>query len=173
MTSNLAPLLQLALASALALGTAAGHAESNAAFGSGGASASVRIRLVVEPMLRLLENRQSAWAINPDNGNAVAQQKIVIASNLRDGFCVDLSQGTADTHTDTDANTIASSNGPAWQITPLQASGAHILPTTSGYQVCGSRPGLYTLVLQHELSRAQALQASAAAGWIQTQLSSI
>ena len=166
MTSKLAPLLQLALASALALGTAAGHAESNAAFGSGGASASVRIRLVVEPMLRLLENRQSAWAINPDNGNAVAQQKIVIASNLRDGFCVDLSQGTA-------SNNNSSTSNPAWQITPLQASGAQILPTTSGYQVCGSRPGLYTLVLQHELRRAQDLQASAAAGWIHTQLSSI
>ena len=167
MNTNLRPLLRVALTSAVLLAATPSHAESVATLGAdsgggGSASASVRIRLVVVPVLRLLENKQASWSETPDNSNKlVSQQKLVVMSNLPQGFCVALRQTNAQGH--------------RWQLRALQTDGAQLAPTADGYKLCGTRPGRYNLVVEHELERdTSALQTASAPIWpVQTELTSL
>ena len=142
------PALALAAAAAsLALAPALVRAESALSVSGGGAasagsqphasaSASVHFRIVVPPVMRVLENSHPSQLETQANGEASGLQRLVVVSNMKNGFCVALRRHTA----------------PAglWQLDLAgDPSEAQLTPTADGYRLCTRRPGRYSLMLQH------------------------
>ena len=140
------PALALAAAAiTLALSPALVRAESALSVNGGGAasagnngsaSAAVHFRIVVPPVMRVLENSHPSQLQTQANGEASGFQRLVVVSNMKNGFCVALRRP-------------ATSAGPSWQLDVSGDSGAQLSPTADGYRLCTSRPGRYALLLQH------------------------
>jgi hypothetical protein len=134
------PLVALAV---LLLWPAASRAEASFAGPSGKASASINFRIVIPPVMRVLENSHPAQLQPSADGSALtAEQRLVVVSNMKHGFCVALRQPSPEL-------------AAGWQLqqTAVDAngssSGAVLSPLADGYRLCTSRPGRYTLRLQH------------------------
>ena len=117
-----------------ALSVSGGGAAS--AGSNGSASAAVHFRIVVPPVMRVLENSHPSQLETQANGEASGVQRLVVVSNMKNGFCVALRRAPA----------------PAglWQLDLAgDRSDAQLTPTADGYRLCTSRPGRYALLLQH------------------------
>ena len=104
--------------------------------GAGGASASLRISITVPAVMRVLENSHPSQLTPVVGGDWSAEQRLVVLSNMKRGFCVTLRMNTADVE--------------AWRLQTEQTGGITLSPVNDGYRLCTPRPGRYTLLLQHE-----------------------
>lgn len=125
----------------LLLWPAASRAEASFAGPSGKASASINFRIVIPPVMRVLENSHPALLQpNADGSALTAEQRLVVVSNMKHGFCVALRQPSPEL-------------AAGWQLqqTAVDTNGSEavISPLADGYRLCTSRPGHYTLRLQH------------------------
>ncbi|MGQ3003359.1 MAG: hypothetical protein ACT6UH_20910 [Hydrogenophaga sp.] len=123
----------------------------------GKAGASLDFRIVIPPIMRVIENSHPQLLDTAD-GKASAEQRLVVMSNMKRGFCVSLRRAAPQLGT--------------WELQTAPQSGVQLSPVADGYRLCGTRPGQYTVLLQHRFgtgdSRANALH------WpVQTDISAI
>lgn len=135
---------------ALLLAPAPGAAEAMLATGGGNASASLNFRIVIPPVMRVIENSHPAQI---DGGQPV-EQRLVVLSNLKHGFCASLR--------------LSDPAVAGWRLQTDEVGGVTLQPMADGYRLCASRPGRYTLRLQHDFG---AVGTQAALTWpVQTEL---
>ena len=149
-------LLSALAASALMLVPATSIGES-VLVPQGKAGASLDFRIVIPPIMRVIENSHPQLLDTAD-GKASAEQRLVVMSNMKRGFCVSLRRAAPQLGT--------------WELQTAPQSGVQLSPVADGYRLCGTRPGQYTVLLQHRFgtgdSRANALH------WpVQTDISAI
>lgn len=120
----------------MALWPSSGRSESSLGVHGGSASASVRITVMIPPIVRVLRNVHPGQLEVIAGNRAGGRQELVISTNMHQGFCLDLRNP-------------ASPDMP-WQVQPVQGSEVTINPTAGGYQICGLRKGTHTVRLQHE-----------------------
>lgn len=126
-------------------------AEASMATGGQNASASLNIRIVIPPVMRVIENSHPLQV----SGEQPVEQRLVVLSNLRRGFCANLR--------------LSDPALVSWQLQTEQVGGVTLQPVADGYRLCASRPGRYTLRLQHDFGTAARQQAFMA--WpVQTEL---
>ncbi len=123
----------------------------------GKVGASLDFRIVIPPIMRVIENSHPQLLDTAD-GKASAEQRLVVMSNMKRGFCVSLRRAAPQLGT--------------WELQTAPQSGVQLSPVADGYRLCGTRPGQYTVLLQHRFgtgdSRANALH------WpVQTDISAI
>lgn len=109
-------------------------AEATLATGGGKASASLNIRIVIPPVMRVIENSHPVAIEGPHP----VEQRLVVLSNQRHGFCASLR--LSDPHI------------TGWQLRTDEVGGITLQPVADGYRLCTSRPGRYSLRLQHDFS---------------------
>lgn len=130
-----------------------GLAQSESALARNGHSASARvnIRVTVPPVARLLENRHPlTLAPEPGAGASasdllVAQQRLVLHTNVRLGACVELR---------TPASRI-----PSWDMRPVAGEPVSVHALSDGWRLCTMRPGTHTVWIEHRFD------AEAAGAW--------
>lgn len=127
------PLFAALLASAMLLAPATGIGESGLVTQSP-SSAALDFRIVIPPIMRVLENSHPRQLESLADGEISAQQRLVVVSNMKRGFCVSLRRA-ADLST--------------WEVQTAPQSGLELSPVADGYHLCGTRPGRYTVVLEH------------------------
>lgn len=130
-----APLPAVLTALALLLAPAPGVADAVLVSGAGKASATLNFRLVIPPVMQVLENSHPAQ-VGAAQG---AEQRLVVLSNLRNGFCATLR--------------LTDPNIAGWQLDTVGEDGVSLQAVAEGYRLCASRPGRYALRLQHEFRR--------------------
>ena len=135
MSRSMRPLLATLTTLALLMVPATSVGEAIVA-GPGGASASLRISITVPAIVRVLENSHPSQLTPTVGGDWNAEQRLVVLSNMKRGFCVTLRMDTADVE--------------AWRLQTEQSGGVTLSPVSDGYRLCTPRPGRYTLLLQHE-----------------------
>lgn len=152
--------LSALVATLMALVPAVGVAESRlAATGAASAGASLDIRIVIPPVMRVLENSHPPQLSADVDGVLGGQQRLVVLSTLKGGFCVALRQAQPD--------------GSRWQLDAHPEPGVTLHPAHDGYRLCSARPGRYTLLLQHRFTPADR-GPSASLPWpVQTDISAI
>lgn len=154
--SHSLPLLLATLA--LLLAPLPGAAESSLV-GNGNASATLNIRIVIPSVMRVLENSHPEQLVADASGAHTAQQRLVVVSNMRHGFCVTLRQ------TDPQLSN--------WRLQTAQEGGVSLHPVTDGYRLCTARPGRYTLLLQHEFQTVAGSDPTALRWPVQTDLTAM
>lgn len=153
--SLLPPLLA---ALGLLFSPAASMGESANTSGALSASATLDIRIVVSPVIRVLENSHPQRLDTSASGEASAEQRLVVLSTMKRGFCVLLRRATPQLGT--------------WELQTAPQSGIQLSPTADGYRLCGTRPGRYTVLLQHRFASNNA--SATALSWpVQTDISAI
>jgi hypothetical protein len=143
---------------AVCLSTPLALAESGFAPPSGKASAALDFRIIIPPVMQVLENNHPS-ELMPDAAGALSgQQRLVVVSNMKRGFCVSLR--------------MAEPQRAGWRLEQSDAaSGVNLQPVQDGYRLCTSKPGRYTLQLQHEFVANPLLSAQR---WpVQTDLSTL
>ncbi len=83
------PLLPTLAACALLLIPATSIGESRLV-NQGNASSSLDFRIIIPPIMRVLENSHPMQLDAEANGDWSAQQRLVVVSNMKRGFCVTL-----------------------------------------------------------------------------------
>lgn len=126
---------------ALLLAPLPGAAESSLAVGNGGASATLNFRIVIPPVMRVLENSHPEQLATGEDGALSAQQRLVVVSNMKRGFCVTLRQ--------------ADPQLSGWRLQTAQEGGVSLSPVADGYRLCTARAGRYTLLLQHQFDTSE------------------
>lgn len=116
---------------------------ADAAIGHHGASASahVNIRVVVAPVVRVLENTHPTQLREGDRPGEAAQ-RIVFQTNVRAGACVALRAGT--------------DGLPHWAVRSVGGDPVSIEPQGDGYRLCSRGPGVHTWRLEHRFDPAAA-----------------
>lgn len=151
------PFIPALAASALLLVPATGIGES-ALVHQGKSSAALDFRIIIPPIMRVLENSHPQQLDTSMGGEASAEQRVVVQSNMKRGFCVSLRRTAPELGT--------------WELRTAPQSGVQLSPVADGYRVCGTRPGHYTLVLQHHFGTSDG--STAALSWpVQTDISAI
>lgn len=102
----------------------------------GGSGASLDFRIIIPPIMRVLENSHPVQMEPVVGGDWSAEQRLVVLSNMKRGFCVTLRMNTSDVD--------------RWRLQTEQTGGITLSPVSDGYRLCTPRPGRYTLLLQHE-----------------------
>jgi|GEM_PF-2517221 hypothetical protein len=112
-------------------------AESGFAAVGGKASAALDFRIIIPPVMQVLENSHPDQLQVDASGALSARQQLVVVSNMRHGFCVSLR--------------MAEPQRADWHLKHNSSEpGVRLEPTTDGWRLCTSRPGHYTLQLQHQ-----------------------
>lgn len=114
---------------------ATGMSESALGGASRPASAALDFRIVIPPVMQVLENSHPRQLDTFAGGEASALQRLVVVSNMKRGFCVSLRQDAAPLGT--------------WEVQTAPQSGMQLSPVANGYRLCGSQPGRYTVLIQH------------------------
>ncbi len=104
------------------------------------ASASVDIRIIIPPIMRVLENSHPVQMNPVVGGDWSAEQRLVVLSTMKRGFCVTLRMNTPEVD--------------GWRLKTEQTGGITLNPVSDGYQLCTPRAGRYTLLLQHDFESA-------------------
>lgn len=157
MSAPMRPLLAALLASALLLAPATGNSES-ALVQQGPARAALDFRIIIPPVMRVLENSHPQQLDISVDGEVSAEQRLVVQSNMKRGFCVSLRRAAPQVGT--------------WELQAAPQSGVQLSPVADGYRLCGTRPGHYTLVLQHRFGTGDST-ANALYWPVQTDISAI
>lgn len=125
----------------------------------GNASAALDFRIIIPPIMRVLENTHPAQLDAESGGDWSAQQRLVVVSNMKRGFCVTLRM-----------------NHPqvgAWRVNAAQTDGVQLTPVSDGYRLCAPRAGRYTLLLDHEFDPAQTAAGGALRWPVQTDITAL
>jgi hypothetical protein len=113
-------------------------AESMISTGGQGASARLTLRVVIPSMVKLQED------IHPSEVDAgVANQKLVIQTNLRKGFCAALR--------------LASPEATSWNVRVAAGDNVWLQAAGDGYRLCSNGPGQHTVHLEHQFDTSGAL----------------
>lgn len=120
---------------ALALLPASALAEARRAISGGQAAASVGIRVVVPPVLQVLENVPQHRLEQDATGAWRGQQRLVVVSNLRRGFCAHLRAAATD--------------ASGWSLDTGAQPGVLTERVADGWRICSLRAGRQQLELQH------------------------
>lgn len=147
------------LAAGLLLSPAAGMSESTLGAASRPASAALDFRIIIPPVMQLLENSHPDQLDLPASGAFSAQQKLVVVSNMKRGFCVTMR--------------MAEPQVEAWRLQAAQQGGVTLQQVADGYRLCTARPGRYTLLLQHEFDAAPGRTQDAMAWPVRTDIASL
>jgi hypothetical protein len=149
--------LSALVTSALLLIPATGIGES-ALVSQGRSGAALDFRIVIPPIMRVLENSHPLQLDTSAEGEVRAQQRLVVQSNMKRGFCVSLRRAAPQLGT--------------WELQTTPQSDVQLSPVADGYRLCGTRPGHYTLLLQHRFGTSEGR--STALHWpVQTDISAI
>lgn len=136
---------------ALLMGSVTAGAESRLTSTEPNASASLNFRVIIPAVMRVLENSHpQQLSLDADGGSLGGEQRLVVLSNMKHGFCVSLR--------------LAASGMSGWQLQAAPEPGVSLHATTDGYRLCAARPGRYQLVLQHRFT-APEKGLSATPGW--------
>ena len=120
---------------AVCLSTPLALAESGFAPPNGKASAALDFRIIIPPVMRVLENSHPS-ELMPDAAGALSgQQRLVVVSNMKRGFCVSLR--------------MAEPQRAGWQLSTASDQNVTLIPVADGYRLCAAAPGHYTLLLDH------------------------
>jgi len=133
-------LAALAVCAAL-LAPATSMGESTLAT-QGNAGASLDFRIIIPPIMRVLENSHPSQLDAEAGGDWNGQQRLVVLSNMKRGFCVTLRM----TQPQVDD----------WRVNAAQADGAQLVRVSDGYRWCAPRAGRYTLLFDHAFGSARA-----------------
>jgi len=122
------------------LGLLAGPCLAEAALDQSGRGATARLNFVIKipAVLQIIDNSHPSQLQANGDGVAVAQQRLELQSNLKQGFCVLLRQPKAD--------------GLHWSLQALSGSPATARPVQGGYHVCFRQPGRHVVNLQHSFT---------------------
>jgi hypothetical protein len=145
MSRLLRPLLACLSSGALLLAPASGMSESLLT-SQKSASASVDIRIIVPPIMRVLENSHPVQLEPVVGGDWSAEQRLVVLSTMKRGFCITLRVNTPDVD--------------AWRLKTEQTGGITLSPVSDGYRLCTPRAGRYTLLLQHDFEASRNISRS-------------
>jgi hypothetical protein len=131
------PLCPTSLAAlALFLALPAAQAESGFAPPGGKASAALDFRIIIPPVMRVLENSHPSELLPDATGALSGQQRLVVVSNMKRGFCVSLR--------------LPEPQRAGWRLQQTsELRGVWLEPVQDGYRLCASQAGRYTLDLQH------------------------
>lgn len=135
MTRSLRPLLLGLIFCAVLLAPAVGMSEG-LLVSQGKASASLDFRIIIPPIVRVIENSHPVQLDPEIGGDWSAEQRLVVLSTMKRGFCVTLRMNSPDVD--------------AWRLKTEQTGGITLTPTNDGYRLCTVRAGRYTLLLQHD-----------------------
>lgn len=113
-----------------------GHAEARWAPPGGSASASINIRIIVPPVLQVLENAPASVLQADGAGAWLGQQRLVVVSNLKRGFCAHL-RGDA------------GQDAAGWTLQAQPSAGVLTERVADGWRVCTLRAGRHQLDLEH------------------------
>lgn len=152
------PLFPALAACALLLIPATSTGES-VLTGRGNASAGLDFRIIIPPIMRVLENSHPTQLHAEAGGDWSAQQRLVVVSNMKRGFCVTLRM-----------------NHPqvgAWRVSAAQTDGVQLTPVNEGHRLCAPRAGHYTLLLDHEFDPAQTAAGGALRWPVQTDITAL
>lgn len=158
MSRSLRPLIACLTTAALLTAPATSVGEAVVA-GPGGASASLRISITVPAVMRVLENSHPSQLTPIVGGDWSAEQRLVVLSNMKGGFCVTLRMNTTDVE--------------AWRLQTEQTGGITLSPVSDGYRLCTPRPGRYTLLLQHEFEASSNSNMQSLRWPVQTELTAL
>lgn len=113
-------------------------AESALATTAGRVGAALQFRVIIPAVLRVAQNDHPA-VLAPARGAPAqpleATQRLVVQSNMRHGFCMNLQ--------------LAGTDLQQWQVQLAGAQDAQLTPSADGYRLCVNRRGLHELTLQH------------------------
>lgn len=137
---------------ALLLAPLPSAAEATLVTGSTKASASLDFRIVIPPVMRVIENSHPARI----DSEQPVEQRLVVLSNLKRGFCASLRLNDASV--------------AGWRLQTDEVGGVTLQPMADGYRLCASRPGRYTLRLQHDFDNTTSGQQTAMAWPVRTEL---
>lgn len=137
---------------ALLLAPMPGAAEATLVTGSTKASTSLDFRIVIPPVMRVIENSHPARI----DSEQPVEQRLVVLSNLKRGFCASLRLNDASV--------------AGWRLQTDEVGGVTLQPMADGYRLCASRPGRYTLRLQHDFGNTTSGQQTAMAWPVRTEL---
>lgn len=145
---------------AMLLAPMTGQAESRlAAPGQPGASASLDFRIVIPPVMRVLENSHPGQLDLQADGSLGGQQRLVVLSTMKRGFCVTLR--------------LAQPGVDRWQVEALPEPGVTVQAAGDAWRLCSTRPGRYTLLLQHRFGAGDE-RATAGLAWpVQTDFTTL
>ena len=135
MSRTLRPFLACLGFSTLLLAPAPGMSEALLVT-QGRAGASLDFRIIIPPVMRVLENSHPTRMDAVAGGDWSAEQRVVVLSNMKRGFCVTLRMTSPDVE--------------AWRLQTEQSGGITLSPVDDGYRLCTPRAGRYTLLLQHD-----------------------
>ena len=123
------------------------------------ASASLDFRIIIPPVMRVLENSHP-WQLDAGaDGSLAASQRLVVLSNMKHGFCVTLR--------------LAAPAPGEWQVDAATVPGVSLQPAGDGWRLCSARPGRYTLQLQHRFARTAHGQTPGTAWPVQTDITTL
>lgn len=123
------------------------------------ASASLDFRIIIPPIMRVLENSHPQQLDAEASGGFSGRQRLVVLSNMKHGFCVQLR--------------LAAPSVEHWQLDVAPEGGVNVQAAGGGYRLCSARPGRYSLVLQHRF-RTPADGANAGLHWpVQTDIATL
>lgn len=128
------PRLAALAACAMLLVPATGMGESAIAT-QGNAGAALDFRIIIPPIVRVLENSHPSQLDAEADGDWNGQQRLVVLSNMKRGFCVTLR--------------MTQPQVADWRVNAAQADGAELVRVSDGYRWCAPRAGRYTLLLDH------------------------
>lgn len=157
MPASMRPFLPLLAIGALLLIPSTSIGES-VLVNQGKAGAALDFRIIIPPVLRVLENSHPRQLDTFADGETSAEQRLVVMSNMKRGFCVSLRRAAAQRGT--------------WEVRTSPQSGIQLSPAANGYRLCGTRPGRYTVLLQHRFGSSDG--SASALNWpVQTDISAI
>lgn len=141
----------------------AARAESGLAAPGAGASARLDFRIIIPPVMRLLDDIHPEEMQADAQGRLQAAQTLIVLSNLKRGFCMTLRRHTTD-----------ASAPLSWHLRRVSGLGITADPAGDGWRLCAQRPGRYTLHLQHEFQAREGQVAPTALAWpVATDLAAI
>ncbi|WP_127805689.1 hypothetical protein [Hydrogenophaga sp. NH-16] len=126
----------LAVGLGLVLAPAASQGEAQLTTLAPATSGALDFRIVVPPVMRVLENSHPSQLTSGADGLLSGQQRLVVLSNMKRGFCVTLRLRSPDVD--------------QWQVRAAPESGVTLQAAGQAYRLCSDRPGRYTMVLQHQ-----------------------
>lgn len=152
------PLFPALLAGVLLLVPATGIGES-VLVQPGKASASLDFRIVIPPVMRVLENSHPLSLDAQATGEWSAQQRLVVVSNMKRGFCVTLR--------------MSAPGVDDWHLKTAGQDNVTLTQVSDGYRLCAPRAGHYTLLLDHEFNGTQTTATGALRWPVQTDITAL
>ena len=150
------PLFSAWLVGALLLVPATSMGESTLVQ-QGKAGASLDFRIVIPPIMRVLENSHPQSLAAEASGDWSAQQRLVVVSNMKRGFCVTLRMSTPEVDD--------------WRLKTAQHD-VTLTQVSDGYRL-SPRAGRYTLLLDHEFNAANKATTGALRWPVQTDITAL